>query len=257
MGLEWIFDMAGAPAGRSRDVLNRWLRVSLRAKGVAVLAVPMAALFVALFAISRVESEVGEADATVLRAYHMRGDLVDLRSSLLDAQTAVSGYLATGEKRFLAAYRTSAQATGDTLSRTAIRMSGDPKGITSLAEIQRLTAQELGILERWRNQGPGRGATEPPKDRDRTVMSNLLARVASLREYQERQFGLAQYQRDLVRRRLFRTVVVCGIVGPLGALFMHLVLAGPMVRRLRAVEENARRLAHGLPLGPMPRGAGD
>jgi hypothetical protein len=89
----------------SRGVLSRWWRVSLRAKGVAVLAVPMAALFAALFTISWVEGDVGEADATVVRAYHMRGDLVDLRSSLLDAQTAVSGYLATGEKRFLTILR--------------------------------------------------------------------------------------------------------------------------------------------------------
>ena len=135
-------------------ILTRWWRVSLRAKGVAVLAVPMAALFAALFTIYWVEGDVGEADATVVRAYAMRGDLVDLRSSLLDAQTAVSGYLATGEKRFLTIYDASRQAIGQTLSRTAAQLSGDPKGMTSLAEIQRLTAEEVGILEQLRNQGP-------------------------------------------------------------------------------------------------------
>jgi PAS domain S-box-containing protein len=85
-------------------------------------------------------------------------------------------------------------------------------------------------------------------------MSTLLTQVAQLRDFQDRQFTLAQYERDLVRRRLYRTLVVCGIVGPLGALFMHLVLAGRMVRRLRAVEENARKLAHGLPLDSLPPG---
>jgi PAS domain S-box-containing protein len=182
----------------------------------------------------------------------MRGDLVDLRSSLLDAQTAVSGYLATDEKRFLTIYHASVQAIGETLSRTVVQMSGDPMGVTSLAEIRRLTAEELGILEEWRTLG---SATEQLRDRDRTTMGNLQARVALLREYQERQFALAHYERDLARRRLFRTVVVCGIVGPLGALFVHLVLAGRMVKRLQLVEENARRLAHGLPLEPMPQGS--
>src|ERR1035441_674991 len=117
--------MTAAPHGKPRGVLSRWWRVSLRAKGVAVLAVPMAALFAALFTISWVETDVGEADATVVRAYHMRGDLVDLKSSLLDAQTAVSGYLATGEKRFLTIYHASLQAIGETLSRTGVEMSGD------------------------------------------------------------------------------------------------------------------------------------
>ena len=76
-----------------------------------------------------------------------------------------------------------------------------------------------------------------------------------LSQYQERLFTQARYKRDLARRRLFRTIMVSGIVGPLGALFMHLVLAGRMVRRLRAVEENARRMAHGLPLEPLPPGS--
>src|SRR5262249_36263917 len=42
--------------------------------------------------------------------------------------------------------------------------------------------------------------------------------------------------------------------GPLGALFVHLLLSSRLVQRLQAVEENARRLAHGLPLEPSPKG---
>jgi PAS domain S-box-containing protein len=221
---------------------------------VAVLAVPLAALFVALFTISWVEGDVGQGDAMVVRAYQMRGDLVDLRSSLLDAQTAVSGYLATGERRFLTVYHASLQAIGETMSRTGVEMSGDPTGMMSLGEIQRLTGEELAILEQWRAVGPGNTVTEQLRDRDRMAMGNVLARVALLGEYEERQFALAHYQRDLARQRLFRTVVVCGIVGPLGALFVYLVLAGRMVKRLQLVEENARRLAHGLPLEEMPQG---
>src|ERR1039458_10469792 len=112
--------MTAAPNGKPRGVLSRWWRASLRAQGVAVLAVPMAALFVALFTISWVEGDVGEADATVVRAYQMRGDLVDLRSSLLDAQTAVSRVRCAGEKRFLKIYHASVRATGETLSRTGV-----------------------------------------------------------------------------------------------------------------------------------------
>ena len=73
--------------GGPKDVRVRAWRISLRARGVAVLAVPMAALFAALFSIYWVEGDVHQADETVVRAYAMRGNLVDLRSSLLDAQT--------------------------------------------------------------------------------------------------------------------------------------------------------------------------
>src|ERR1035438_7672041 len=158
--------MTAAPNGNPRGALSHWWRVSLRAKGVAVLAVPMAALFVALFTISWVEGDVGEADATVVRAYQMRGDLVDLRSSLLDTQTAVWGYLATGEKRFLTIYDASRQAIDQTLSRTAAQFSGAPKGMMPLAEIQRLAAEEVGNLEELRKQRPRHSVPEPLRVRD-------------------------------------------------------------------------------------------
>jgi PAS domain S-box-containing protein len=246
--------MAAKPDGNPRDVPH-WWRVSLRAKGVVVLAVPMAALFTALFSIYWVEGDVRAADQSVVRAYTMRAGLVELRSSLLDAQTAVSGFLATGEERFLTLHDESREAIDRTLLRLSAQVSGDPRGIASLAEIQRLTAEEVGILEQLRNQGARQRATEALRERDRSAMGNLQARVALLGEYQERLFTQARYERDQARSRLFRTVIVCGVVGPLGALFVHILVVGRMVRRLHAVEENARRLAHGLPLVPMPRGS--
>ncbi|MCX6629744.1 MAG: CHASE3 domain-containing protein [Candidatus Solibacter sp.] len=247
--------MAVPPDGNPRDVLTPWRRVSLRAKGVAVLAVPMAALFAALFSIYWVELDVGDADRTVVRAYAMRGELVELRSSLVDAQAAVSGYLATGEKRFLALYDSSRQMVGRTLQRTAAQVMDDPRGMRALAGIQRLTAEELRTLEELRNLSPRQSAAEALRNRETTVMGDLLARVALLSENQERLFTQARYERDLARRRLFRTIMVCGILGPLGTLFVHLLLTGRLVRRLQAVEDNARRLAHGLPLEPLPPGS--
>ena len=61
-------------------------------------------------------------------------------------------------------------------------------------------------------------------------------------------------RRDSARRKLSGILVCCGILGPLGALFMHLLIADKLAWRLRAVQENARRLAHGLPLAPFPTG---
>src|ERR1039457_3930935 len=101
--------------GGPKDVRVRGWRISLRARGVAVLAVPMAALFAALFSIYWVEGDVRLADQTVVSAYTMRGGLTELNSGLLDAQTAVSTYLTTGEPRFLAVFDSSRRAVERTL----------------------------------------------------------------------------------------------------------------------------------------------
>ena len=183
----------------------------------------------------------------------MRSPLVELRSSLQDAQTAISAYLATGEKRFLTLFDTSRQTIDQTLSRISAQTGSDPPGTEALTGIQRLAADEIRILEQMRDQGPRHPTADSLNERERTLMGDLQARVALLSENQERLFTQARFERDQARKRLFRTVIVCGILGPLGALFVHLLLAGRMVRRLRAVEENARRLAHGLPLEPLPQ----
>ena len=60
--------MPSTENSEAHKVLSRWCRVSLRAKGVAVLAVPMAALFAVLFAIHRVEGDVHEIELPVDRA---------------------------------------------------------------------------------------------------------------------------------------------------------------------------------------------
>ena len=85
-------------------------------------------------------------------------------------------------------------------------------------------------------------------------MAEARDRLDILGQAQDLRLFRARNNRDVARQRLFKVVVVCGIIGPLGALFVHLILAGRLVRRIRAVGDNARRLAHGVL--EFARGAG-
>src|ERR1035438_4555424 len=138
--------MAAEPEVNPRQTASQRWRVSLRARGVAVLVVPMAALFAALFSIYWVEGDVRVADQTVVRDYMLRGELVELRSSVLDAQTAISGYLATGEKNFLETYDTSRRTIDRTLVAISAQLHGDANGVGSLdRKSTRLNSSHLGI----------------------------------------------------------------------------------------------------------------
>jgi PAS domain S-box-containing protein len=81
--------------------------------------------------------------------------------------------------------------------------------------------------------------------------ADIQARMAVLNQVQDLRLFRARYNHDAARQRLFRIVLVAGIIGPLGGLFMHLLIAGRLVKRLQGVQEQARRLAHGLPLEPI------
>jgi PAS domain S-box-containing protein len=50
-------------------------------------------------------------------------------------------------------------------------------------------------------------------------------------------------------------LLACGILGPLAALLINVLATETLVRRLRLVQQNAHRLAHGEPLGESPSGA--
>lgn len=70
----------------------------------------------------------------------------------------------------------------------------------------------------------------------------------------EDQLAEARRIRESARRRLLRVLLICATVGPIAALLINLVASGRMVQRLRMVEENARRLAQGVPLAQSPEG---
>ena len=137
--------------GLSGDAPPKWWRVSLRAKGVGVLVLPIAALFGALFSVYWVEGDVRDADQSVVRFYGIRAELGEVRSSLLDSQTAVSGYTATGERRFLDVYDNAAPGDGGGARPGRGADGADPEAMASLGEIRAATADELRLLDQIRD----------------------------------------------------------------------------------------------------------
>jgi len=217
-----------------------------------VLAFPMAVLFATLFTIYWAEGDVRSADSVVGHAYDTRAEIMQLHSSLLDAETAESGYQATGQDRFQAAADAAQASARASLAHLPPLVGDTPAERGALQRIQRLTESEIDLLSQMRAApSPARAAL---MEREKAMMGELQAQLGLLSEEEERIFTQARYERDVARQRLFRTVMACGILGPLGALFIHLLVAGRLVRRVQMLEENARRLAHGLPLEPFPAG---
>ena len=224
-------------------------RLSLRSKGVAVLTLPLSALIVAQLAIYEVEGNIQAVDQRVERFYDVRSGLSQLRTSLEGAQAAAGGYLATGDRQYAAIFDQDREDAGKSLDHlTSLRT--DQAG---LGETRRQADQEMQELAQVR-QTPTDPGSAARLGRARTALSTALAQVSSISDQEERQFAEARRDRDLERQRLNRTLMACGILGPLGALFMNLVVAGRLAKRIHAVEENARRLAHGLPLEPLQPG---
>jgi PAS domain S-box-containing protein len=222
----------------------RWTRVSLRAQGVAVLTFPIAALFVALFSVYWADENGRYAEALVSHSYDVRVAVLRLRGALADGENAADAYAATHQETYRAAYAASRAEAGRAMADLKALLGEND---ADAAGIRRLTSQALSLFAQ-RVAGGGSGSQI-------RVVGDVEARLARLADAEERISAAARAARDETRRRQFRIVVVCGVCGPMGALFIHLLLAGRVLRRMRALEENARRLAHGLPLEGLPRGS--
>ena len=232
----------------SESILARWSRLSLRAKGVAGLSIPLTALFIAMLSIYWFEGNAPDADQMVIRAYDTRAEILQFQVFLLDAETAVSGYLATGDSRRLSSYQAARSSTEQSLAKLTSLVGADAASAAPLQQIQAAAQEELDTLKQLQTRQAPAAERNQMLDRAKELIGEVQSRLSILNQAQDLRLFRARYNRDVERQDLFRIVVVCGILGPLGSLFIHLILAGKLVRRLRQVEENARRLAHGLPL---------
>jgi len=229
--------------------LARRTRISLRVSSIVLIAVPLAALFAALALFYTAEGDLAGADQMESRFYDTRSALVSLRSSLVEADAAMDGYLALRHDYFLTAFERARQSVNQALSDLAALDGSSPE----LTAIRRQAGEEIELLDQRRQAAERTRA--PLEARQKTLLGEVQGNVAMFSRDAGQRFSSARSARDAKRQHLFRTVMACGVLGPLAALFLHLMMAGRMVRRVRALEENARRLAHGLPLEPFPPGS--
>ncbi len=208
----------------------------------------MAALFAALFAIVWAQGELAGSDDVTMRAGQTRAELLQLRLSQRDAETAVSYYRANGGAGHRAAFDAARAAVSRSLARLSSLTAGDPDSSAPLPALRDALSREMAMLDAAHPAAAAPPALEPAQALSASVENPL----GQINRAQDLRLSRARAQRDRARRRLSRAVLLCGIFGPLGALFVHLVVFGKLVRRLKVVGENARRLAHGLPLEPQP-----
>ena len=238
-----------------KSYLSRWTRLSLRSKGVVVLTLPLAALVVAQFAIFRVDGNVAAFEQRVVRSHETRAELLQLRSSLGGAEAATGGYLASGERQFGAMFDQARDTSNQSLERLSSLLVWSPEEAAAWQVLQHQTDEELKILGGLRSSHADAAGAASQLRKARNAMDGALAAVADLVAEEDRRLAEIRNQRERERQTLFTTLMVCGILGPLGALFMNLIVAGRLSKRIQAVEENARRLAHGLPLEVFKQGS--
>lgn len=243
-------------AARSRLVASWWGRLALRPKMVLVAGIPLVALAVAvpsLILTGRAASEVGD---TIQDVYEVRQSLGVLLQDLVDADASARSHLLTHDTRFLQPYRVAAgSATGDFV-RLRQRLEEDASATTRLDLLGELVDMKLSTLRRlvaFADATPMGSLPETLMAQGGRTMDQIRQIIGELDASQGR---LLEVTRQDLRRARSLSMLVSVVVVPLALLAtiaVVLAFANGLVKRVKRIEQNARRLETGEPLdAPEP-----
>lgn len=235
-----------------------WTNLHLRAKGLIVVALPLAALLLASLVLYFLQQQVREEQAVARRILVLRHQIRTVETLLLDAETGVRGFALTKRADFLEPYSGAFERLPQALARLEELTGGDPEQLARARRVRFLAGRKLELLGSIRqssaaDRDDSRGA-EAAVVEDNELMMQLRADLTEMREIEQAKLGrqLAQVADD--RRRqdaIFVGVVALGLLGGLTATMLFTTGISGRVQRL---EENAHRLARGQPLLDRPPG---
>jgi PAS domain S-box-containing protein len=237
--------------GRGR--LPRWADLSLRAKGVVVVAMPVLAMVVAVGAFSlsakqarRVEDQASDANRERFVAH-------SLLIAELDAETAVRGYLLTGREAFLDPYAEAVAATSLELERLKRLLPDEPEQEVSLRRIERLGDESLAILIELRSV-PSESRQLVLLSRGLEVREQLRAELDAVVARENAELSEARTAAADAARLSTWVIAISLPLGLLGGLVGMMAFSSGVIRRVRRLQANTERLAAGKPLRSLPPG---
>lgn len=235
-----------------------WTDRPLAAKGVVVIALPLAILLGALVSLYLAANAETRAEDDVRRAFAIQRDTYQVHALLAEAAAGVRGYVLTGEERLLEPYREAAREVPVTIDRLD-RAIADP--------IVRRHFEELRALEIAKRNGLQDivDLQETAGSRGSEIEQALVANKSALDavrgaidDIQRREAVVLEERRervDEVRGGFLLLTGVSAIVGLLGSVLAVYLFSTGIVRRVRRLEYDAEALARGDHLVEMPEEA--
>ena len=233
--------IVGSPVGQLR-----WHQLSLRVKGLVILAILLMPLLLAMVLLVVQTQMDATTDRQITETRRTRDAAELVLDYAIDAETSVRGYVATGNREFLDLYL-SILADLETVAATVER-----------AEIPRdareLLAAQYELLERLRTMAGSLGDAE-----QETVLlegKQNMDRVRSvLRSYingKEEDLSAALGRRDELHTRTRWTLWMGGISGVLGGSLAITLFVRDIAGRVTKLQQNSRRIEDSRPLDDIP-----
>jgi PAS domain S-box-containing protein len=235
--------------------LLRMPRLSLRARGMLVLAFPVLALTGAVMTVLWLERDMAVADSLIRRAVSLRGQIETVQNVVCNADSAVRGWLATGDEHYLQPYGVALSHLEPDVVELRRLAAQNQTPSRRMQEIEAAAREEMAMLRQIRTSRTDAATRRQLLARSQFTLDRFRSHLDSLRADVNRLFDLAGESRALGYQQFSMLAVFCGIAGPFGGLVLNLLMTRRLARRVGLVGANAHRLATGQAIEDMPGGS--
>ncbi|MBI1291754.1 PAS domain S-box protein [bacterium] len=249
--MRWIDDIV-ARSGRV------WANQPLAVKGVVVVALPLTILLIALLSLYVASRAEARAEADVRAAFAIQRDIHEVHALLAEAASGVRGYLLTGQERFLAPYIKAEAEIPAAFARldAEIRDSEVRRRFDVVTQLAARKREGLAALRNIQGAGTREALARPDVlaalVANKAVLDGLRDEIEAMQAHESDLLAARQQRADEARARNLVLTAISGAVGLLGSFAAVYLFSTGIVRRVQALEANARRLERGEPLPPLP-----
>jgi hypothetical protein len=239
-------------------LLQFWLNLKLRTKGIFIVAVPAAATVLIAGAAYVTGSFADRAVYGINQATEARAGIEELRAEEVDASAAVRGYLLAGDERLDRRIGASFAVFEATERRLEALISGQPaqqRRLDRIAALQRARIETIvAAVARYQSgilSAEGQRNEVLTADNERSGMEALIGAML------DEEKRLLDERVARVRELRFRSSAViagCGLGGVAAGWAVWMLFASGITVRIRRLQENVDRLATGASLDPGPEG---
>lgn len=239
-------------------IARAWADLPLTRKGLVVVALPLFILMVSLFTLYRASDEETRAESDVRRAFAIQRDMYQTHAELAEAASGVRGFILTGQERFLEPYVKANEDLPATLARLDAAIEDrDVRDayelFLTLADQKRAGLDRLLVLARESDLEDG--LTQEILELlfvNKAVLDDLRAQIDVIQELEGSLLDARQNRVDRVRAGYLMQTAISAVIGVLGSLAAVYLFSTGIVRRVHALEGNAKRLQQGEPLAAFP-----
>ena len=240
------------------DRANHWWGdIPVRWKGATVLLLPVTALICGFGSIYVVNVKENDAETRLTHSASVRYHIQEVLNTVVDAETAVRGFVISRNSRFLELYETSLQAFPRRTRELSNLVADNPSQTRRAKEIKDLAQERLDLIATVLGQTRNADTQNAIDQRalhfiaqEEELMGKLRPKIAAMDE-EETQLQEARDHALQADRELFANAVRWStILGVLGGVFGMVLFSDGIVRRVKNIQANAERLAKEQPLQP-------